>query len=170
MAEPGIRLMCTADLPAVTSIQRACYPTPLLEAAATYAGRLANCPDTSWVAADTQGVCGYLVGYHSRLGQVAALDGLYHHAAIPDCLYLHDMAVHPRVRGQGVAQLLLAEAQTHTHRQGFAVMALTAVLDTPSYWRRRGFEDFAALDAAARTTLGGYGVPARYLVRRIAAR
>ncbi|MFT3906929.1 MAG: GNAT family N-acetyltransferase [Steroidobacteraceae bacterium] len=162
--------MCTADLPAVTSIQQACYPTALREAVATCAGRLANCPDTSWVAADAQGVCGYLDGYRSRLGQVAALDGLYHHAAVADCLYLHDLAVHPRVRSQGVAQSLLAAAELHAHRQGLGVMALTAVLDTPAYWHRRGFEDCAALAANAQATLEGYGVPARYLVRWITAR
>lgn len=159
--------MRTADLAAVAFVQRECFPPPLLEGEAIYAVRLANCPDTSWVIDDEYGVCAYLVGYRSTLGKIAALGGAFAHVAEADCLYLHDLSVTKRARGQGLPARLLEHAADHARARRLASLALTAVLDTPDYWRRHGFETFTELDLHESATLAAYGVPALYMTRAV---
>ncbi|MCR6629685.1 MAG: GNAT family N-acetyltransferase [Magnetospirillum sp.] len=64
------------------------------------------------------------------------LDGL---PAVPDCLYLHDVALLPRARGRhlGVALTRLLEEVALAH--GFDRMALTAVNNSDGFWQGLGY-------------------------------
>lgn len=137
-----VRLMRPEDLGAVVDIQAQCYPPEMNESHDLMAARLAACPDTAWVAVDAlSDVPGaYLVGYRTLLGKVSPLGAPFVHHTQPDGLYLHDLAIGQALRGQGVAQVLVAHARAQAAQWALDGLALVSVNDTVRFWRGQGFE------------------------------
>lgn len=161
----AVRPMRTADLGAVAEIQAQCYPPQMNEAPGLLAARLAACPDTAWVAVDvvTDAPGAYLVGYRTLLGKVSPLGSDFAHHARPDGLYLHDLAIGPALRGQGVAQRLVDHARAQAAGWGLAGLALVSVNDTVAFWRGQGFET-APVTPQGQAALDTYWGTAVYML------
>lgn len=159
-----VRLMRPGDLQAIAEIQAQCYPPEMNEPPDLLAARLAACPDTAWVAVDaaTGGPGAYLVGYRTLLGKVSPLGAAFEHHAQPDGLYLHDLAIGRALRGQGVAQTLVAHAREQASRRALAGLALVSVNDTVAFWRGQGFE-VAHVSPEGQAALGTYWGTAVYM-------
>lgn len=167
-ATPGLRLMRSADLPAVLAIQLGCYPAETIESADVFRERLTQAPQTSWVAEDEAGVCAYLVAYRSRVGKLTPLGGDFVIADDPDCLYLHDLALLPGRRGGGLATALVRQAWRHAVEHRLAYSALVSVNGSQAFWGGLGYAAWDLPEAAQRRHLDSYPGEARYLVKRLA--
>lgn len=156
--EPG-------DLPGILAAADAVHPG-YPESEAVFAERLALCPEGCLVLADAEGVSGYLVSHPWR-GLPPALDTLL--GSLPDnpeFWYIHDIALLPRMRGQGAASAALSAIAVRAQRADFMRMALVAIGGTLPFWQRQGFAvvDNPALAAKLRS----YDADARFMERQIA--
>ncbi|MBF0665715.1 MAG: GNAT family N-acetyltransferase [Brevundimonas sp.] len=160
--------MTARDLDAVAALAVIAFPDHF-EGRDCFENRLALNPPGCFVLAAGEGAPkGYLIAYPWRAESAPALNVRL--PAIPDdaaVMYLHDLALHPDVRGQGwpapVVERLAAEAGA----AGWPALALVAVNDAAPFWERRGF---TVVETPALTAkLSGYGAGARYMVRRLRA-
>lgn len=161
------RTLNSADLPDLDLIQTHCYSASMLESAAVFAGRLRAAPDWIWGIQDDDGLCAYLFTYPTRLGRLAPLNSDFHPAPDGDTLYLHDLAIHPRARGLGLAQRLIRHAWAHARSAGLKHSALISVQDSERFWAAHGYRTRVELDDRQRACLAGYEQPARYMTRAL---
>ncbi len=158
------RPMTAADLDAVAALALVAFPDHY-EGRACFANRLALYQSGCLVLADGAGpVRGYLVAYPWRAGEAPTLNTLVD--ALPgdaDLVYLHDLALHPEVRGQGWSHPAVERLADDARAAGWPALALVAVNDAGPFWARHGFavEDSPAM---ARK-LASYGPGARYMLR-----
>lgn len=151
-----IRPMQADDVPGMLIVQAECYPPPMNEPASVLLARWQACGDTAWVACDPRGqVVAYLVGYWSRWGKVSPLGQAFRHAAEPEVLYLHDLAIGRSLRGQGAAQALLSVARRACSDRGMQGITLVSVNGSQPFWQRMGW-DILVLDAAGQHALTTY--------------
>lgn len=166
-----LRPMALADLSAVLGIQRACYGEGFLESADVMAQRLRSPANLSCVAVGADGdVCAYLAAYRSRLGKLTPLHGDFEAIDLPDTLYLHDMAVAPAAKGQGLAQQLVAHLWALGRTEGLAHTALVSVQGSQAFWARLGYQVGALTDPAQQLHLDSYGAGACYMVKPLYGR
>src|SRR4051812_37696776 len=113
-----LHLMTQEDIPAVLALQAACYGSGMNGSEGVFRSRLAVAPDSAWLARDAQGLLAYLVTYRSRLGRLTLLGDDFAPAAMPDCLYLHDLAVSRRAQGKGLARQLVEHSWAMAQAEG----------------------------------------------------
>lgn len=160
-----IRPMQHGDISAVLAIQAEAYVTETLETEATIRSRFETCPDTAWVAESEHGICAYLVGYRSLVGQVTPLDGDFAPLARGDSLYLHDLAVSSRANGRGLGPALVTAALDHARGQGLRYSALVSVQGSKGFWERLGYAAESQLMREQAANLATYAGPAFYMVK-----
>jgi GNAT superfamily N-acetyltransferase len=160
-----IRLMQIADLSAVVRLQDHCYADEFYESPQVVAKRLMLYPQSCWLACYQDKVWGYLFSYPSRLGQINPLGAEFGQYEQANCLYLHDMAVSPDARGQGVATALLQQALTYAATLGLPYAALVAVQNSAAFWQQQQFSAVDRLSEPASIALTSYGKDAIYLAR-----
>jgi GNAT superfamily N-acetyltransferase len=162
------RPMTAADLDAVAGIAAIGFPDHF-ESRDCFENRLALNPSGCFVLADREDdPHGYLVAYPWRAEAAPALNTLI--AGIPadaSVMYLHDLALHPDVRGGGWSQAIVERLADQASAAGWPALALVAVNDAALFWEKRGF---AVVDSPAMTAkLASYGPEARYMVRPLTA-
>lgn len=162
------RAMTTADLDAVADIAVLGFPDHF-EGRDCFGNRLALNASGCFVLADADDrPRGYLVAYPWRAEAAPALNVLIE--AIPadaSVMYLHDLALHPDVRGGGWTKTIVERLADQSRVAGWPALALVAVNDAAPFWERRGF---AAVDSPAMASkLASYGPDARYMVRDLTA-
>ena len=161
------RAMEAADLDRVMSIAEVVHPD-YPEDRAVFAERLALYPDGCAMAdvfraetsgAEADGPCiGYIVMHPGRLGVPPPLDSpLGALPEMPDCLYLHDVALLPAARGLGLGVAALERMNALAARQGFRWLALTSTPGARAFWDAQGFlpHDGGAGLAAKLASYGG---------------
>ncbi len=160
-----IRLIKPADITAVVALQDSCYSDALYESPVLLQQRLSVAADSCWLAENANGqLLAYLFCYPSINGQITPLASAFTLNAMPELLYLHDMAVNPAARGLGLASRLLATAQQYALSQGLTKLALVAVQGSVPYWQRQGFRVVTKLTGSAEHALNSYqGEQARYM-------
>lgn len=150
--------MAAADLDGVVAVAATAFPDHP-EGRACFAERLALAPDTCLVLAEGARILGYLIAYPWPLGAVPPLDTLL--GALPerrDSWYLHDLALLPETRGQGLARAGLGRLFAQV---GTAPIGLVSVNGSADFWTGHGFVAQEGLAAK----LASYGAGARYMVR-----
>jgi predicted N-acetyltransferase YhbS len=159
-----IRTMQPGDLPAVLAIQAACYTEIPSETAASIQCKQRASPATCFVALHHGEVVGYLLALPWQWAQPPALnaeiDGL---PPTPDCLYLHDLAVSPQARNQGVGRALIDTFFKCLQRSGWNRASLVAVQNAAPYWRRFGFRRVNP-SPSLQSQLATYSPTAQYMV------
>jgi GNAT superfamily N-acetyltransferase len=106
---------------------------------------------------------GYVIAHPSRIGEPPPLGALL--GALPDdanALHLHDVALLPALRGQGLGGIAVRRVLELAVRQRLTHVSLVAVHGTPPYWARSGFAEAPSL-----VSLASYGADARYMVRAV---
>ena len=175
-----MRALTLADVPAILALQAACYAADYLEPPEAFAAKLQASAQTCWGVPDPQ-AAGSLLAYLVCL-PVPSWHGPRLHAtqwSAPQraqALYLHDLALHPATRGQGVGQALVAQAEAWARGQGLRALSLMAVQGSTGYWARQGFQlwdqpsdplDDDAQDRAQ--TIESYGDGACLMVKSLVA-
>ena len=110
-------------------------------------------------------VRGYLIAYPWPFGAIPPLDTLL--GALPDArdtFYLHDLALHPEVRGQGHARPGVERLAADLRTWEAESVALVSVNDSLAFWQGMGFAP-VPVDAALTRKLASYGEDARYMIR-----
>ena len=156
------------DVVSVMQIQAECYVSFIVESEETIRRRLSDFPDTAWVAENQSGICGYLVTYRSRVGNIAPLGSVFEQIADPDCLYLHDLAISERVKGQGLGGQLASLAFGYAIAKGLRYSALVSVQNSQPFWQRLGYEPWMDLSVEHTQNLKTYERQALYMVKTLA--
>ncbi|WP_431856042.1 GNAT family N-acetyltransferase [Azospirillum sp.] len=157
------RAMREADLDTVLEVAAAVHPG-YPEERAVFAERLRLYPAGCRMAERDGAVVGYAVLHPGRLGEPPTLDSML--GRLPDgadCLYLHDVALLPTVRGSGLGAAVLEHARDLAAAEGFAWLALTSTPEARRYWDRQGFAASVEQPAA----LASYGGGMTYMVRAV---
>ncbi len=157
--------MVTDDLDGVVEVAAIAFPDHF-EDRACFANRLELCPQGCLILDDDAGVAGYLFAYPWRADSAPALNAVI--PKIPhdaECLYLHDLALHPRARGMGASHAAVARVLDLARGGGWQTVALIAVNDAATFWQGHGFEVREKTGLAAK--LASYGPGARYMIRLV---
>ena len=162
-----IRIMRETDIVAVFDVQSQVYVPEMVEPANLITARLAASPQTCWVAEDSHGIGAYLMTYPSVHGKISVLGADFQVADPANALYLHDLAVAPRMSGQGVGQGLVQQALAFALAQQWHYACLVSVQDTSRFWQRLGFLPVANVQPEQRAILQSYSGPAIYCVRQL---
>jgi GNAT superfamily N-acetyltransferase len=150
--------MVRADLAAVAVLEAAHHNPLPPEGTAVFADRLELFPAGCMVVGEP--VAGYAIahpwaGPPPPLGaRIGALP------AAPDALFLHDLALAPGLRGQGLVASALARLAALAVAERLPAIRLVAVHGTATLWARHGF----AADGAAVASYGAASVPMRLAV------
>lgn len=164
---PAVRRMTADDLPAVLTVQAACYVDVPLEDESVFRVRLQT-PDTfSWVAVNQGRIGGYLMAYQSRRGLLTALGATFSPDADGDTLYLHDLAIHPDCKGTGMGWLLVSHALQTGSEIGLQHAALVSVQNSGPYWQKHDFHPYQELEPHQAQKLLSYEPEALYRVRSL---
>jgi GNAT superfamily N-acetyltransferase len=158
--------MQASDIDGVVAVARVAFPDHF-EARACFEERLALFWQGCFVLGCGGSVKGYLIAYPWPLGSIPPLDSLL--GGLPadrDAFYLHDLALHPQVRGQGHARPIVERVIKALRDAGGSRVALVSVNDTLSFWRGMGFVPVDG-DAGVARKLASYGDGARYMVREV---
>ena len=156
------RAMTAADLDAVVAVAAVAFPDHP-EGRACFAERLALCPQLCFVL-DDGGVAGYCIAYPWPEGAIPPLDTLL--GGLPEersALYLHDLALLPRVRGTGQAAAGIALLIERARALDATSIALVSVNASAGFWEAHGFR---AVEAPAGK-LASYGEAACYMRRAV---
>lgn len=157
------------DLDAVISLQSTCYSAQFHEPRQAFAAKLHASPACAWVLDGPNGLLAYLVCLPIEGDQLPALHATEcYPSPTPQWLYLHDLAIHPDARGQGLADLMLDQARALALREAWEALGLIAVQDSVNFWRRQGFETVAMPSRYIATDkLLSFGKEATFMLQRV---
>ncbi len=133
--------MTPADLSAVCAIAERVHPG-FPERPEVFAERLALFPDGCRMAECEDAVpLGYCITHPARRGAPPKLDSLLGALdPLADVLHLHDVALLPEARGQGLGGQLMTYLRLLARQKGLGQMSLVAVYGSHSYWHLQGFD------------------------------
>jgi len=160
------RPMRADDVDGVVAVAASAFPDHF-ERRDCFAERFALFAQGCFVLAEGDAVKGYLIAYPWPLGAIPPLNSLI--GALPearDTWYLHDLALHPDMRGQGHARPIVERLASEARAQGAVRIALVSVNDSVPFWQGLGFEPLAG-DATLARKLESYGAASRYMVRTL---
>ena len=166
MSKPHWRRARATDIEAISAIAARIHPE-LPECRDVLWEKIRLCPDGCRVLAAGDEIAGYGLAHPWIRRQIPPLDGFL--GQLPDaadCLYIHDVAVLPEVRG-GLARAYVAEIEQLARSSGITTLALVSVYGTHVLWKRLGFEPVTP-DASPRDKLASYGASATYMLRELA--
>ena len=161
------RAMRACDIEDVIRIQAEAYREEMIESDEVIQKRFAQTPDTSWVVERAGNVCGYLVGYRSRIGEVTPWGCDFSHKLFADTLYLHDLAISKSAAGYGLGQLLVIHALQEASALDLANAALVSVQNSKIFWEKLGFKEYMALPEIQQQHLASYSGNAFYMSRHL---
>jgi len=167
-----LKVIDTADVPAVLAVQAECYAPALHESAQAFQAKLRatrglHC---SFLAVQGGKTLGYVVSVPVDDDQLPGLDAPdWAPARAPRTLYLHDLAVSPAGRAQRLGHKLVEQVLRRARDMGLDQVALVAVQGSQDYWQRLGFAEAASLSEAMKTKLASFGPEARLMRRPLVA-
>ena len=131
-----IRRTRECDIEELLAVQKSCYPPDLQENAHSFAAKIAQ--NFSFAAEKENKIVAYFLAFPVDLSHFPAWNSVDVNAINPNAFYLHDLAVHPAMRGTGLAQKLLHHVLAHRPQQLDDVF-LIAVQNAQNFWEKQGF-------------------------------
>lgn len=160
------RPMRLADIPTVDRIGELAHPN-FPEDIEVMENRFALFPEGCFVADNDREVLGYAIAHPAVVGRPAPLNHVLPALeAKSNCLFLHDVALTPSSRGQGlgtsIIPMLTKVARAHKlHRIG-----LVSVNNSRAFWLSQGFRIHLG-DTLLKTKLATYEEDAAFMVLEI---
>ncbi len=159
------RAMTPDDLDGVVAVAAIGFPDHR-EDRDCFESRLSVYPQGCFVLAEGETVQGYLIAYPWAMDSAPvlnrAIEALSEDASV---LYLHDLALHPDVRGGGWSRSAIEAVLSLARHGGWTTIALVAVNDAVRFWQGHGFRLRGTPTMAAK--LASYGPDARYMTLTI---
>lgn len=165
--EITLRTMLPSDLPSMLDLQIVCFPELEPESEACLKAKLMASPNTCFVAEKNGQLMGYLITHPWTSQMPPELDAP--NCNIPDtadCLYIHDLSVHPEARGTGTAQALLDQFNKCTDQFQYKLSALIAVQNSKGFWMKHGYE-VTQPNESIQKKLNSYGDNAHYMLKQL---
>ncbi|MEO5587313.1 MAG: GNAT family N-acetyltransferase [Novosphingobium sp.] len=165
MTEFNWRPMRADDVDGVVAVAATAFPRHF-EERTCFEERLALFPQGCFVLASPRAVRGYLIAYPWALGAIPPLNVLL--GRLPEtreAVYLHDLALHPEMRGRGHARPIVERLVREVRSLGTSRIALVSVNDTVPFWQSMGFAPVTG-DAVVRK-LQSYGDASTYMIREL---
>jgi predicted N-acetyltransferase YhbS len=165
-----LKVIDTADVPAVLALQSQCYGPEFLESAQAFEAKLSatrglHC---SYLACEGDEALGYVVSLPVQAHSLPALDALQWTPPVqPDMLYLHDLAVAPAGRAKRLGHKLVQQVLQRAQDMGLTRVGLVAVQASQDFWRRHGFAETQPQTPALREKLASFGAQARFMERAV---
>ncbi|QSX34593.1 GNAT family N-acetyltransferase [Shewanella avicenniae] len=157
-----LRVIKPSDWPTIAYIQQTCYPHALLESVAVLQNKQQLAPHCCFVFEHQQQTVGYCFAHPWIDNQAPSL----HQALAPNdaasTLYLHDVALLPQGRGQGLVHQLLHHLEQFTRISRYCSLSLVAVAGADRYWQKLGFTP-----CSISKDLNIYGDKAQYMRREL---
>jgi len=160
MADPKISIdrISLREIESVLEIQRDCYGEGYIEDRETFTRMIAVYPQ-GCLGASVGGIfAGYVFFHPYHENTVKPLDFPLDLDGTEDCMYIHDIAVHPRSRGMGLTRMLMERVDEETRSRGFDVQCLMAVQGSQDFWEKYGFSIVRKIE--------GYGEGLAYYMKR----
>lgn len=157
------RSIADEDLSEINRIAGIIHPD-LPERLETFAEKIRLAPSTCLVACDGTNIRSYAIAYPWRANDMPPLDTLF--GTIPSdasVLFVHDVALLPSARGQGLVQELLNILSAAGRALALERFTLAAVYGSEAAWLRYGFRR-APMDERLLAQSAGYGA-AVYMTR-----
>lgn len=133
------RAATEADVPEIFRISKIIHPD-IPERIETYREKLALSPATCFVAVDERSIRGYAITLPWIAREIPKLDTILN--AVPpgaSALYIHDVALLPSARNQGLVEVLLKLFDEAGAKLGLTEISLAAVYGSEAAWFRHGF-------------------------------
>ena len=154
--------MTRGDLSNVSAIAREVHPF-LPERPEVLAEKHRLFPQGAFVLQRGGVVVGYAIAHPWSLDEIPALDAfLVDLSPAADCLFLHDVALLPRARGNRSAATLIELLKVVALTGGLRQIALASVYGTKTLWGRLGFQERTL--PAGNHKLSSYGDGACYMM------
>ena len=152
-----------ADLPRISEIADKVHAT-LPERPEVFAEKISLSPQTSLVLQAGSEIAGYGIAHPWISHQIPLLDAFL--AALPqhpNCIYIHDVAVLPELRGKNALNLYIAKIAKLAATKQIQRLALVSVYGTAPLWRRSGFQEVDNYPEL-NVKLQSYGEGAKYML------
>ncbi|KAI1415607.1 acyl-CoA N-acyltransferase [Hypoxylon sp. FL1857] len=157
------REMSVNDIEGLLRVADEIHPG-LPESKEVFTERVKLFPEGCLVLVEDNEVCGYSISHPIRHRQPPALDSLLGEISPnADQYYIHDIAILPKFRGQGLAAECIKKLLAVAKR--YPTTCLVSVYGTAPFWARYGFGP-QPIDAALSEKLREYGADAAYLSRQ----
>ena len=131
-----------------------------------FAEKIRLFPEGCWKRVRQGQMVGYGIAHPWELFSIPPLDQFLDNLPIAaDCLYIHDVVLHPDARGEGAADQYVEIIKEAARKIQVSKLALVSVYGTDIFWKRMGFRIFDA-DAVFRK-LGTYGEAAKYMISEL---
>ncbi|KAL4762594.1 GNAT family N-acetyltransferase [Aspergillus foveolatus] len=159
------RNLTASDIDNLMHVANTIHPD-LPERAAIFTERVALYPEGCLALVNESGkLHGYAISHPIRHHQPPALDTLLGEIPVDASeYYIHDVAVLPGLRGQGLAAHGIGRLLEVAAAKGFSRTCLVSVYGTETFWGRFGFRP-AVVEEELKEKLRGYGDGAVYLTR-----
>lgn len=160
-----LRAAQLSDLDEILRVQKLCYQDIEPESPEAYINKLEQAPDCAFVIADQNQVLAYLFAMPIILNEPPVLDSAdYILPNQANCLYLHDLAIAPNGRGQGLSQPLLNAFFNRAKARELPQSSLIAIQGSTPFWNKYGFKQTALSNSTPiQNKLKSYG-QAQYLI------
>lgn len=163
--DPIWRPTSANDIDAITGLAKIIHPA-FPERPEVFAEKLSLFPSGCYVLVRHEEVIGYGLSHPWNLNCIPPLDSFL--KGIPrdaDCLYVHDVAVLPEVRGHGSAERYIDLMEECACKIGVDLLVLVSVYNTKPLWAQYGFE--VANGTELDMKLRSYGPTAKYMIRNL---
>lgn len=161
-----IRPMRQTDLPAILEIQELCYTEIAPESAVSLSAKQVASPATCYVTCQDDRAIGYLISLPWRFESPPELNAEISELPIhPDTLYLHDLAVSPKMRGAGAGKALVAKFIALVTESKLKRASLIAVQNSAAFWQQYSFRRVDRISTSIQKKLSSYGENVQYMER-----
>lgn len=163
--EFSARLLDKSHVSQILKVQSVCFPEVAPESDASFISKIQQSPNTCWGIFYEQQLKAYLISLPWIAGTPIKLNQEDAHCKHPNCLYLHDLAVLPEMRGTGAAKTLLQHFFNALNESTFDCAALVAIQGSVPYWKKQGFTVVSG-NNELKEKLKSYGTDADYMEYR----
>ena len=137
--KPTIKKLTYACIDDILSIQASVYIPEYHEKKETFTNIIKVFPEGCLGISYKNILCGYIF-FHPYFKEL--IKPLNHKLIVlgtENCIYLHDIAIHPDHQKKGYSKILLHEADKQTKKQKISLQSLVSVQNSLSFWQKNNF-------------------------------
>ncbi|MDR1089495.1 MAG: GNAT family N-acetyltransferase [Prevotella sp.] len=145
-----INPLLEAHIPEMMDIQKICFQEAYCESVFVYDTLVKVFPDGAWGAFYRDRMIGYIFFHPYKNQMVKPLDSGLVLTGDEDCMYLHEIAILPQYRAQGITGRLIDVFDKVSGQYRLNDQSLVSVQGSMEFWKKKGFE------LVRRISEGGY--------------
>ncbi|MDP8262417.1 MAG: GNAT family N-acetyltransferase [Candidatus Ancaeobacter aquaticus] len=135
------------DLDDVLDMQKQSFLKEYQEERDTYKRKLDYYPEGNKLLTYDGQNAGYIISHPSCENHVHELNKQeMSSTGEENCMYLHDLAIHPEYRNKGLTHVLMEYFHSLTHKEGYKTQALVAVQNSKSFWEKHEFKSVKEIE------------------------